>query len=179
VIGLTRAGEFEGIVNYTRYTYESWILLAIGLAQLVPRPDLSAGGLRRLLPVAVGGSLLAMALVFNVRLLIEGRRLFLDRAAMTRALVTVALERPLPATTDPDRSLILVPSPASLERIVAAYGSPLGDSIVPGAVEPIPEAVLAEARRRLSEGVNPPVAEPAIRALTAAGPEHAGARPDR
>ena len=53
-------------------------------------------------------------------------------------------------------TLILVPSPASLERIIAAYGSPLGDSILPGAVEAIPPDVLAEARRRLAEGAELP-----------------------
>ena len=97
-----------------------------------------------------------MSLAFNVRLLVEGRELFLDRAAMTRALVTVGLERPLPSSTDPERTLVLVPSPASLERIVAAYGSPVGDTILPGAVEPIPPDVLAEAQRRLEEGAEIP-----------------------
>jgi len=97
-----------------------------------------------------------VALAFNVRLLVEGRELFLGRAAMTRALVTVGLERPLPASTDPDRTLVLVPSPVSLERIVADYGSPVGDSILPGAVEPIPPDVLAEAQRRREEGAELP-----------------------
>jgi hypothetical protein len=177
-IGLTRAAEFDGIVNYTRYTYVSGILLAIALASIVPRPNLAVPT-GRLVALGVGGSLLAVSLVFNARLLIDGRRLFLERAAMTRALVTVALERPLPATTDPDRSLILVPSPSSLERIVAAYGSPLSDSIVPDAVEPIPAAVLAEAQRRLAEGVDPPVAAPTTLGLTAIGPQDPTFEPDR
>jgi hypothetical protein len=177
VIGLTRAHQFDGIVYYTRYTYVSGILLAVGLASLARHAHLPSAPSGRLVAIGVGGSLLAVSLVFNVRLLIDGRQLFLDRAAMTRALVTVALDRPLPATTDPNRSLILVPSPASLERIVAAYGSPLSDSILPDAVEPIPASVLAEARRRLAEGVNPP-AVGQTSPPTTAGTSHATAVPD-
>jgi hypothetical protein len=156
LIGLTRAHQFEGIIDYTRYTYVSSILLLVGLSALVGRLELPAPGRGRLVFVATAGALLAVALAFNVRLLFDGRDLFLDRAAMSRALVTVALERPLPDATDPDRTLVLVPSPASLERIVAAHGSPLGDAIVPGAVEPIPPDVMAEAMRRLIEGAEIP-----------------------
>ena len=156
LIGLTRAHQFAGIIDYTRYTYVSGILLLVGLAALLGRVELPSPGRRRLVVVAAGGALLAVALVFNARLLVDGRELFLDRAAMTRALVTVGLERPLPEPTDPDRTLVLVPSPASLDRIVAAYGSPVGDSLVPGAVEPIPPDVLTEARRRLIEGAEVP-----------------------
>lgn len=156
LIGLTRAHQFEGILNYTRYTYVSGILLIVGLSALAGRLGLPHEKRPRLTALGVGGSLLAIALVFNVRLLVDGRALFLTRAAMTRALVTVALERPLPDSTDPQRTLVLVPSPASLERIVAAHGSPLGDLLVPGAVEPIPPDILAEARRRLEEGAEIP-----------------------
>jgi hypothetical protein len=156
LIGLTRAHIFVGIIDYTRYTYVAGILLMIGLASLLGPVRVPAAGRPRLVVLAVGGSILAVSLAFNIRLLIEGRRLFLDRAAMTRALVTVGLERPLPASTDPDRTLVLVPSPSSLERIVAAYGSPLSDAIVPGAVEPLPPDVLREAQRRLAEGAEVP-----------------------
>lgn len=156
LIGLTRADKFEGIIDYTRYTYLSAILLMIGLSALVGRVTVPAPGRARLASIGVGGGLLAISLVFNARLLLDGRALFLDRAAMTRALIAVGLERPLPPATDPDRTLVLVPSPRSLERIVSAYGSPLSDSIVPDAVQPIPPDVLAEAQRRLIEGAEIP-----------------------
>jgi hypothetical protein len=156
LIGVTRGNQFAGFIDYTRYTYVASILLMVALSALVGRVDVPGPGRGRLGALAIGGGLLAVALVYNVRLLLAGRELFLDRAAMTRALVTVALERPLPPSTDPDRTLILVPSPRSLERIVAAYGSPLGDSILPGAVEAIHPDVLAEARRRLAEGAELP-----------------------
>jgi hypothetical protein len=91
------------------------------------------------------------ALLLNGRFLLAGRELFLLRADMTRALVTVALAPDLPAGGDPSRSLVLVPSPDSLRRIAEAYGDPRTDRLVPGAVRPIPPQILAEARRRLVE----------------------------
>lgn len=156
LIGVTRAHQFEGIVDYTRYTYVSSILLVIGLSALVGRVAFPATDRARIAMIAATAGLLTLSLVWNVRLLVEGRDLFRERAAMTRALVTVGLERPLPAPTDPERTLVLVPSPVSLERIVAAFGSPLRDSIVPDAVEPILPDVLAEAQRRLVEGAQVP-----------------------
>ena len=68
------------------------------------------------------------------------------RAAMTRAAVTVGLERPLPASTDPDRTLVLVPSPVSLRADRGRATAHRSATRPPGAVEPIPPDVLAEAR---------------------------------
>jgi hypothetical protein len=45
-----------------------------------------------------------------------------------------------------------VPSPVALDRIVAAYGSPLGDRFARDAVRPIPAATLADARTWLTAG---------------------------
>ena len=66
--------------------------------------------------------------------------------------MTVALAPDRPAGVDLERSLVLVPSPRSLERIEAAYGDPRTDQLVPWAVRPIPPQDLAEAQRRLIEG---------------------------
>jgi len=156
LIGLTRSHDFAGIVDYTRYTYIAGILLLIGVGALVGPIRIPEVQSRRLLTIVPLGGLLAAALVFNARLLLDGRDLFLARAARTRALVTVAMERPLPATTDPNRTLILVPSPASLDNLLARYGSPLSDALVPDAVQPIPADVLAAARKGLAEGIDPP-----------------------
>jgi hypothetical protein len=156
LIGLTRSHDFAGIIGYTRYTYVSGILLLIAVGSLAGRIDIPVERNRRLLTMIPLGGLLAAALVFNARLLFDGRDLFLLRAARTRALITVAMERPLPATTDPNRSLILVPSPAVLETLLARYGSPLSDALVPGAVEPIPPDLLAAARKGLAEGIEVP-----------------------
>jgi hypothetical protein len=156
LIGLTRSHDFAGIVDYTRYTYVSGILLLIAVGALAGPIQMPAERNRRLLTMVPLGGLLAAALVFNGRLLLDGRDLFLLRAARTRALITVAIERPLPATTDPNRSLVLVPSPASLETLLARYGSPLSDALMPGAVEPLPPELLASARQGLALGIEIP-----------------------
>jgi hypothetical protein len=156
LIGLTRSHDFAGIIDYTRYTYVSGILLLIALGSLAGPIRVPEERRLRLLTLVPLGGLLAAALVFNARLLLDGRDLFLLRAARTRALITVAMERPLPATTDPNRSLILVPSPNVLETLLARYGSPLSDALVPDAVQPIPPEILAAARKGLAEGIEIP-----------------------
>ena len=156
LIGLTRFHDFEGIVDYTRYTYVSGVLVLIAVGALAGPIRMPEERTRRLLTIVPLGGLVAAALDFNARLLIDGRDLFLARAARTRALITVAMERPLPSTTDPNRSLILTPSPASLEALIGRYGSPLSDSLVPDAVQTIPADVLAAAQKGLAEGINPP-----------------------
>jgi hypothetical protein len=158
LIGVVRVGLSAVTIEYTRYTYVSGVMLIVGLAALVGTVTVPRRRKRRIVWTAFAGGLLATSLVFNVRLLRAGRELFLDRADMTRALVTVALDPGRPSSVDIERSLVLVPSPASLEHIVDAYGSPLGDKLAPDAVRPIPVDVIAEARRRLIEGAPIPTA---------------------
>ncbi len=138
LIGLVRGNVFDGQVNYTRYAYVSGILLLLAVGALAGRPSLPAS--RRLRPFAVAGvvSVVGLAFAYNAALLIGGRELFLGRADMTRALVTAGMRRPLPETTDPARTLVLVPSPVELERITNAYGDARTDALVPFAVRPIP-----------------------------------------
>ena len=138
--------------DYTRYTYVSGILALVIIGTIVGKVVLPEVGRRRLGTLAVLGSWAAVGLVTNIGLLIAGRELFLDRADMTRALVTVALAADRPAGVDLDRSLVLVPAPRSLDRIAAAYGDPRTDRLVPWAVRPIPAAIRTEAQRRLVEG---------------------------
>jgi hypothetical protein len=156
LIGAARGGLFDGVIDYTRYTYVAGVLALVAMSALLGPFRLPGAGRTRLF--AVGGlmSWLALSLVLNVALLLHGREVFLARADMTRALVTVALE-PLPDGVDEDRSLILVPSPGSVRRIAESHGDPRADSLVPWAVRPIPQEILAEARRRLMEGVSMPI----------------------
>ena len=158
LIGLVRAQLFEGIINYSRYTYVSGILAIVAIGALVGRVRIPTSGHRRLGMMFVLGTWAAVALVCNIGLLVLGRELFLDRAGMTRALVTVAIDPGRPVGVDLDRSLVLVPSPAALDAITDAYGDPRSDRWVPWAVRPIPPEVLAEARRRLIEGAPLPLA---------------------
>ena len=157
--GFARAQLYDGITDYTdytRYTYVSGILALIIIGIVVGKVELPAAGRRRLAAIAVLGGWAAVGLVTNIGLLVLGRDLFLDRADTTRALVTVALAPDRPAGVDLERSLVLVPSPRSLERIEAAYGDPRTDQLVPWAVRPIPPEDLAAAQRRLIEGAPVP-----------------------
>ena len=148
---LIRAHLFEGQAEYTRYLYSPAVLAIVAAGVLVRGIKRTAAGRKRLLTTVGLAVWATTALVLNGRLLLAGRELFLARADMTRALVTVALE-PLPPGVDPTRSLVLVPSPDSLRRIVSQYGDPRTDQLVPGSVRPISPEILAEARRRLVEG---------------------------
>jgi hypothetical protein len=153
--GFARAQLYNGIIDYTdytRYTYTSGIVALLVVGTVVGKVEIPPAGRPRLVTMAVLGGWAAIALTTNIGLLVLGRGLFLDRADMTRALVTVALAPDRPAGIDPDRSLVLVPAPASLAAITAAYGDPRTDGLVPWAVRPIPAAYLTEAERRLVEG---------------------------
>jgi hypothetical protein len=153
LIALTRS--FVG-VDLTRYTYISAIMLTVGLAAQFGRPALETPGRRRAI-LLLGGLAFTLSLLWNARLVIAGRTIFEERAERTRALITVALVRPLPATTDANRTLVLVPSPSEIARIIADHGSPLDDWLVPGAVRPIRGEVLADARRVLAQGAEIPL----------------------
>ncbi len=154
--GLVRAQLVADAALYTRYTYLAGPLLLVALGALVgPDVDrLRAAPRTRLAFIAIGSSLLVLAVAWNLQLLVAGRALFLERAERTRALVTVALA-PLPAGVEPDRTLILVPSPASLEQLVVAHGSPLADPFVVGGVPRVSEAALTDALRRAAERKGP------------------------
>jgi len=159
LISLARSSVGADAATLTRYTYVSTVLALIGLSAQIGYPRVDTAMMRRVWMVG-GAAVLTLTLIWNVRLLIGGRELFAERAERTRALVTVALDLPLPGETDPDRSLVLVPSPNSLARIVGAYGSPLADYLVPWAVAPIRPEVLTDAERVLREGAEIPLPEP-------------------
>jgi hypothetical protein len=149
---LIRAHLFEGQAEYTRYVYTPAILAIVAAGVLVRGIKRTAEGRKRLVTTVGLAVWATTALILNGRLLLAGREVFLQRADMTRALVTVALEPQLPPGVDPRRSLVLVPSPESMRQIVERYGDPRTDRLVPGSVRPIPPEVFAEARRRLVEG---------------------------
>lgn len=155
LIAVTRAGVTTGQVHYARYTYVAVVLALVALGALLGpwlRDQALTTGRRRLAALAGAAIVLEVAFLWNVRLLVEGRQIFVERAEMTRALVTVALASDRPAAVDLGRSLVLVPSPTRLEGIVAAYGSPLNDVLEPWAVPTIRPEILAEAERRLIYG---------------------------
>jgi hypothetical protein len=151
-----------GQVHYARYTYVAVVLALVALGALLGpalRDLARTTGRRRVAGLAGAAVVLELAFIWNLRLLAEGRQIFVERAEMTRALVTVALASDRPAAVDLGRSLVLVPSPTRLEGIVAAHGSPLNDVLEPWAVPAIRPEILAEAERRLIYGAPVPTDE--------------------
>jgi hypothetical protein len=151
IVGIVRAQLQVDASLYTRYAYLSGLLALIAAASLIGRPTVATA--RRPLVVTVGVAVLAFSLIWNVTLLIAGRALYADRADLTRAFVTLGTTDPLPPGVDRDLSLVLVPSPVELRRIIATYGSPMADALAPGYVPPASDAALEEATRRAQ---NPP-----------------------
>jgi hypothetical protein len=158
LIGLVRAQTLVGAADYPRYTYISGILSLVLVGALIGRVDIPASGNPRRVAVAAASGWLTLALILNLTLLLAGRSLFLDRADMTRALVTVALDPQRPTDIDRERSLVLVPAPVVLDGLAGRLGDPRTDALVPWAVRPIPVEVLKEAHRRLIEGA--PIPDP-------------------
>ena len=153
LVGVVRVQLGDDAATYTRYTYLSGMLALLCLASLVGRPVIRTEHLARV--TAVGVAILIVSLSWNVRLLVEGRDLYAQRAALTRALVTVGITDPLPAGVDPTVSLVLVPSPVELRRVVARYGSPLTDSVAPGYVPAVTAASMDEAIQRAQHPPDP------------------------
>ena len=127
------------------------ILALIGAASLVGRPAIPA--VRRPLALAVGVVVLAFSLIWNVALLVAGRELYAERADLTRAFVTLGTTDPLPPGVDPKLSLVLVPSPVELRRVIATYGSPMTDCAGARVVPPVSSVALEDATHRAQ---NPP-----------------------
>ena len=162
LIAVTRAGVTTDQVHYARYTYVAAVLALVALGVLVGpwlRTLGEATRRRRLATIAGAAVVLELAFLWNVRLLLDGRQIFVERAEMTRALVSAALASDRPAAVDLGRSLVLVPSPTRLEGIIAAHGSPLSDILEPWAVPTIRPEILAEAQRRLIYGAPLPTDE--------------------
>jgi len=70
------------------------------------------------------------------------------RADLTRAFVSVGTADPLPDDINPERSLVLVPSPVELRRVIAIYGSPMTDDLAAGSVPPVSARAREDAAHR-------------------------------
>jgi hypothetical protein len=155
LLGLTRGSAEPEVAANPRFTYESGLLLLVGIAALVGPIRWPTRPQARLTWTASAAAVLVLALVFNLRLLLDGREVMLERADFTRALITAELDPGRPATVDPNRSMIVVPAPALLADVVRRYGSPLTDSLAQDAVRPIPPEALDKARTWLRDGPPP------------------------
>jgi len=148
ILGLIRAQLFEGAAEYSRYAYLSGIFAMLGLVALVgPRP-LPVEPRRRMAAVAGLVGLFTLALVWNGWVLLAGRGIFEDRAAYTRAAVTVALGD-LPPGVDPDRVMLMDRTVTRLREVLAEFGSPVQDSLAGDAVPPVDPALVERVRQDL------------------------------
>ncbi len=112
-------------------------------------------GPRRMATVVGLASVTTLALIWNVWLLREGRDLFADRAAETRATIVVATGDLGPGV-DPDTTKLLDRTVTRLREVLDEFGSPLTDSLAGDAVPPVDPARVAEIRANLGKSaVNP------------------------
>lgn len=146
IVGIVRTQLEVDASLYTRYAYLSGILALIAMASLIGRPVIPAP--RRPVVVAVGALIVLFSLTWNVTLLVGGRQLYAERADLTRAFVVLGTTDPLPPGVEPDLSLLLVPSPLELRRVLATYGSPMTDFLAPGSVPSVSASAMADATRR-------------------------------
>jgi hypothetical protein len=148
ILGLIRAQLFEGAAEYSRYAYLSGIFAILGLVALVGPRSLPIEPGRRTLAIAGLVGLFTLSLVWNGWLLLAGRGIFQDRAAYTRAVVTVAFDE-LPPGVDPDKVELLDRTVTRLREVLAEFGSPLHDSIADDAVAPVDPAEVEAIRQDL------------------------------
>jgi hypothetical protein len=141
LLGLLRAQLFDGAAEYSRYAYLSGIFALLGLASLVGPISLPERGTLRLAMVAGLISIVTLALVWNVWLLREGRDLFAERAAKTRATIVIATGDLGPGI-DPDRAKLLDRTITRLREVLDEFGSPLQDSLAGDAVAPVSPALV-------------------------------------
>jgi hypothetical protein len=150
LVGLARTADPLGSGDAPRYIYFSGSLLLVAVGSLIGRRKWPAHRPQRLVVAAVAGTTLALCLLWNLVLLVEGRNLLQRAADNTRALVTVELAPENRGHFDRTRSMVLTPSADVLERVVAGYGSPLRDTLV--AVPPVSPEALARAEAYVLHG---------------------------
>ena len=148
ILGLIRAQLFDGAAQYSRYAYLSGIFAMLGLVALVgPRP-LPSEPRRQMAAVAGLIGVFTLALVWNGWVLLAGRGIFEDRAAYTRAAVTVALGD-LPPGVDPGRVMLMDRTVTRLREVLAEFGSPIQDALAGDAVPPVDPALVERIRQDL------------------------------
>ena len=151
LIGLVRGQLGDWAAVYPRYTYEAAIIALVGVAAWIGRPALASAPRLRRVAVLAGGLLFELLLIVNLEWLPAGRSLFLDRAGLTRGLVTVALEYAHAPGVNPDHSLTLIPSPARVRQLVETYGDPRRDALVGGSIPPITASEMDRALVKLAD----------------------------
>lgn len=148
LLALIRAQLFDGAALYSRYAYLSGIFAILGLAALIGRRPLPEQRGLRLVTVGGLAAVFALALIWNVWLLIAGRVIFEERAAYTRAVVTVVMGD-LDPSIDPDKVELLDRTVTRLREVLVEFGSPLEDALAGDAVPPVDPAIVERVRQDL------------------------------
>lgn len=148
IIGLVRAGLFDGAVEYSRYTYEGAALGILAGSALLTGIRFEPASRYRRYALVGAAVVVELSFLWNIRLLVDGRAIFASRAEATRAIVELSLNPP--PGLDPSKSTVDSPTPALVPGLVARYGSPLTDIFAGDAVQPPSPAALAAAEARLS-----------------------------
>ena len=151
LLGLLRAQLFDTAAEYSRYAYLSGILALLGLASLAGQVTVPDRGPRRVAAVAGLISVMTLALVWNLWLLRDGRDLFAERAARTRAMVAV-ITGDLGPGLDPDTTIVLDRTVTRIRQVIDEFGSPLADTLAGDAVPPVDPELVRSVRARLAAG---------------------------
>jgi hypothetical protein len=134
LVGLTRADRASDFATTSRYVYVAAFLLVPAAADLISH--LRAG--RRLPKVAVVGLLALVCLSVSANLvdLRAGRRQFSADARLTRAYLTVLAEHRGASWLDAGGLPRGWPDFDQLDLLLARYGSPVRDTLVPSDATP-------------------------------------------
>ncbi|HEY8637148.1 MAG TPA: hypothetical protein VIL81_07785 [Candidatus Limnocylindrales bacterium] len=134
VVGLTRADRADDFATMSRYVYVAAFLLVPAAADLTSH--LRSG--RRLPTVAVVGLLALVCLSVGANLvdLRAGRRQFSADARLTRAYLTVLAEHRGASWLDAGGLPPGWPDIDQLDVLLARYGSPVRDTLIPSDAEP-------------------------------------------
>jgi hypothetical protein len=129
VIGLTRADLASDFATRSRYVYVAAFLLVPAGGDLISNlrferrwPRAALVGLLALVGLSVGANLVDLR---------AGRTQFIDDARLTRAYLTVIADHGQAGWMDPSGLPLGWPDFEQLRAIIARYGSPVDDSVVP------------------------------------------------
>ncbi len=148
LVAAGRTALEPGIEASPRYTYVTFVLLTLSVAEIVPvaRPALSRPAVR------VGAAaVLALSVAWNLLLLVEVRATFLERADYFRAIVATAVDPAALPDVPSDVPLDPYPSRDALRRLLAEYGDATRDALVPGLASQPSSGSWARARAWLEE----------------------------
>jgi hypothetical protein len=134
VVGLTRADRADDFATMSRYVYVAAFLLVPAAADLISHlragsrlPTVSVVGLLAIVCLSVGANLVDFR---------AGREQFNADARLTRAYLTVLAEHRGASWLDPGGLLPGWPTIDQLDVLIARYGSPLRDTLIPSDAEP-------------------------------------------